>query len=299
MNVQTMVPRMSGVFNARPAYRPDIDGLRALAVSMVLIYHAFPTWLPAGFLGVDVFFVISGFLITQLVSGALRAGTFSLLQFYQRRVRRIVPALLLILGSCAAFGWFILTPAELQDLGGAIRWSAPFLANSYFANSSGYFQGASSGSPLLHLWSLGVEEQFYLCWPVLLIAAVRQGVTASVLRAIIAVSLAISIWGAWDSPGVHFFKLASRMWELAAGGLQKLRAIAVAAGAEVVDPADTLCDTLRCTTVTPRGTPLYMDSNHLRPFFARSSALFLDEMLLHESAVPATPGANAMSALSK
>jgi hypothetical protein len=85
----------------------------------------------------------------------------------------------------------------------------------------------------------------------------------------------------------------------AAPVVQKLRAIAVAAGAEVVDPADTLCDTLRCTTVTPRGTPLYMDSNHLRPFFVRSSALFLDEMLLHESAVPAPPGSNAMSALSK
>ena len=233
MNVQTMVPRMRGVFNARPAYRPDIDGLRAVAVGMVLIYHAFPTWLPAGLLGVDVFFVISGYLITQLVSVALHAGTFSLLEFYRRRVRRIVPALLLTLGMCAAFGWFVLTPVELENLGGAIRWSAPFLANSYFANSTGYFQVAASSSPLLHLWSLGVEEQFYLCWPVLLIAAVRQGVTAPVLRAIIAVSLAISIWGAWDSPDAHFFKLACRIWELAAGGLLALR---VAATPDVKHP---------------------------------------------------------------
>ena len=218
-----MVPRTPGVFNAGHAYRPDIDGLRAIAVGVVLLYHAFPTLLPGGFIGVDVFFVISGYLITQLVTEDLRPGTFSLRVFYERRVRRIVPPLLLILTLCAAFGWYSMTPVELETLGNTIEWSAAFLANSYFAGAAGYFESTSYSSPLLHLWSLGVEEQFYLVWPLLLIAAGRQRVTAPVLQAIIGTSLAISIWGAWDSPNTHFFRLACRAWELAAGGLLAVR----------------------------------------------------------------------------
>jgi peptidoglycan/LPS O-acetylase OafA/YrhL len=223
MVCQTMVPRTRSVFNASTAYRPDIDGLRAVAVSVVLIYHAFPTFLPGGFIGVDVFFVISGYLITRLVTVELRAGTFSLRAFYERRVRRIVPPLLLVLVLCATFGWIIMTPIELQVLGSTIGWSASFLANAFFAASNGYFENASYSSPLLHLWSLGVEEQFYLIWPILLIAAVRRGVTARVLGAIIGTSLAISIWGAWDSPDIHFYRLSCRAWELAAGGLLALQ----------------------------------------------------------------------------
>jgi peptidoglycan/LPS O-acetylase OafA/YrhL len=223
MGSQSMLPRTPNVFNVGHAYRPDIDGLRAVAVSAVLLYHAFPTLLPGGFIGVDVFFVISGYLITQLVTNELRPGTFSLRAFYERRVRRIVPPLLLVLALCGAFGWFIMTPLELEVLGNTIKWSAAFLANSYFAGSAGYFESTSYSSPLLHLWSLGVEEQFYLVWPLLLIAAARQRVTAPVLHALIGTSLAISIWGAWDSPNIHFFRLACRVWELAAGGLLAVR----------------------------------------------------------------------------
>src|ERR1700675_1487781 len=158
-------------------YRPDIDGLRAVAVGVVVAYHAFPKFLAGGFIGVDVFFVISGYLITPLVLTSLQAGTFRLSEFYRRRVRRIVPALLLVMLTCCLFGWLLLLPSELQSLGKSMSWSAPFLANLYFARNGGYFDKAADLNPLLHLWSLGVEEQFYIFWPVLLMLAVKRRVT--------------------------------------------------------------------------------------------------------------------------
>jgi peptidoglycan/LPS O-acetylase OafA/YrhL len=200
-------------------YRPDIDGLRAVAVGVVVAYHAFPKFLAGGFIGVDVFFVISGYLITQLVLTHLQAGTFSLREFYRRRVRRIVPALLVVMAACCLFGWLLLLPSELQSLGKSLSWSAPFLANLYFARNGGYFDKAAELNPLLHLWSLGVEEQFYLVWPVLLMLAVRRRVTLGVLIGVIATSLGISIWGAWYHPRLSFYHPAPRMWELALGGI--------------------------------------------------------------------------------
>jgi peptidoglycan/LPS O-acetylase OafA/YrhL len=200
-------------------YRPDIDGLRAVAVAVVIAYHAFPKFLAGGFIGVDVFFVISGYLITQLVLTSLQAGAFSLGEFYRRRVRRIVPALLLVMSACCLFGWLWLLPSELQWLGNSMSWCAPFLANLYFARNGGYFDKAAELNPLLHLWSLGVEEQFYLIWPVLLMLAVKRRVTLGVLAAVIATSLGISIWGAWYAPRPHFFLPAPRVWELAIGGI--------------------------------------------------------------------------------
>lgn len=212
---------------ARPApardsalhYRPDIDGLRAVAVGVVVAYHAFPKFLAGGFIGVDVFFVISGYVITQLVLTNLQAETFRLGEFYRRRIRRIVPALLLVMMTCCLLGWLLLLPSELQTLGKSMSWSAPFLANLYFARNGGYFDKAAELNPLLHLWSLGVEEQFYLVWPVLLMLAVRRRVTLGVLIAVIATSLGISIWGAWHAPRPYFYHPASRMWELAVGGI--------------------------------------------------------------------------------
>jgi peptidoglycan/LPS O-acetylase OafA/YrhL len=200
-------------------YRPDIDGLRAVAVVLVVAYHAFPSFRTGGFVGVDVFFVISGYLITQLILTGLQAGTFSPVEFYRRRVRRIIPALLVVMTACGIFGWLVLLPTELEWLGKSISYSASFLANMFFARTGGYFDKAAELNPLLHLWSLGVEEQFYLVWPVLLILAVRHGVTLRVLLAVIATSLAISIWGAWYAPTQHFYYPASRAWELAAGGM--------------------------------------------------------------------------------
>lgn len=203
-------------------YRPDIDGLRAVAIVSVIVYHAFPGVLPGGFLGVDVFFVISGYLITQLILRQMRQQSFSLAEFYRRRARRILPALLVVLVASALFGWFALLPEELKWLGRAIAWSAPFMANLFFArvgDYGGYFDPGSAISPLIHLWSLGVEEQFYLAWPVLLLLAGRARMTVRTLSAVIVVSLALSIWGEWVRPAQSFYLPISRAWELAGGGL--------------------------------------------------------------------------------
>ncbi len=200
-------------------YRPDIDGLRGLAVGLVVAYHAFPRFRSGGFVGVDVFFVISGYLITLLVLSGLQTGTFSLIEFYRRRVRRIVPALLVVVTACCIFGWLLLLPSELRALGSSIKWCALFLANLFFAQTGGYFDPVAESNPLLHLWSLGVEEQFYLVWPVLLTFAVRRGVTMRVLGTLVAASLGLSIWSAWIGPTPHFYNPATRAWELAVGGL--------------------------------------------------------------------------------
>jgi peptidoglycan/LPS O-acetylase OafA/YrhL len=200
-------------------YRPDIDGLRGVAVGLVVAYHAFPNLRTGGFIGVDVFFVISGYLITQLVLSGLQRGTFSLSEFYRRRVRRIVPALIVVMMACCIVGWFLLLPSELKWLGNSVRWCVPFLANFYFARTGGYFDRVAEFNPLIHLWSLGVEEQFYLAWPVLLIFAVRRGVTMRVLGAVTGISLAYSIWSGWHGLSPHFYNPASRAWELAVGGM--------------------------------------------------------------------------------
>jgi peptidoglycan/LPS O-acetylase OafA/YrhL len=206
--------------DAALTYRPDIDGLRAVAVGLVVAYHAFPQLRTAGFIGVDIFFVISGYLITQIILSGLHSGTFSLGAFYRRRVRRIVPALLVILGACCLLGWLTLFSGELRRLGRSISWCAPFLANMFFARmGNGYFDRGLEPTPLLHLWSLGVEEQFYFAWPVLMMVVVQQGVTMRALIAVTVVSLAISIWGIWHAPLQYFYLPSSRAWELAAGGL--------------------------------------------------------------------------------
>jgi peptidoglycan/LPS O-acetylase OafA/YrhL len=200
-------------------YRPDIEGLRGLAVALVVAYHAFPNLRSGGFIGVDVFFVISGYLITQLILSGLQRGTFSLSEFYRRRVRRIVPALLVVMTACFIVGWLMLLPSELRWLGKSIAWCAPFLANLYLARTAGgYFDPVAELNPLLHLWSLGVEEQFYLVWPVLLILTVKHGVAMRFLAAVIATSLAFSIWSAWNGTP-HFYHPATRAWELAVGGM--------------------------------------------------------------------------------
>ena len=213
---------------AAAAYRPDIDGLRAVAILLVVAYHVFPRQLPGAFIGVDVFFVISGYLITQLILLGLQDRTFSLWGFYQRRVRRIVPALLLILAACFVFGWFVLLPGGFSWFGRSLAWCAAFLANVFFATNTRYFEPWADYNPLLHLWSLGVEEQFYLVWPLLLLLATRYGVTRPVLRAVIATSLVISIWGTRYAPASHFYLPGSRAWELAVGGWLAARQLGTA-----------------------------------------------------------------------
>ncbi len=154
----------------KTAYRPDIDGLRAIAVMSVVLFHAFPEWIPGGFIGVDVFFVISGFLISGMLFDQAAQGRIDLIDFYARRIRRIFPALIVVLAASLIVGWLIFLPADLVRLGKSTIASAAFAANFYFWFQSGYFSPDAHTFPLLHMWSLGVEEQFYIAWPLLIIA---------------------------------------------------------------------------------------------------------------------------------
>ena len=151
-----------------PKYRPDIDGLRAIAVLSVVGFHAFPSWVNGGFIGVDVFFVISGFLISGIIYENLDKGEFTFREFYARRIRRIFPALIVVMTACFAFGWFSLLADEYKQLGKHIAGGATFISNLLLWQESGYFDNSAETKPLLHLWSLGIEEQFYIIWPLLL-----------------------------------------------------------------------------------------------------------------------------------
>ncbi len=150
-------------------YRPDIDGLRAVAVICVVVSHAFPDFLPGGFVGVDIFFVISGFLISTIVMDNLSKNRFSLVDFYSRRIRRLFPSLLLVILSVLLIGWFSLLADEYKQLGKHVAGGAGFVSNFILINESGYFDNSSDTKPLMHLWSLCVEEQFYIIWPFLLL----------------------------------------------------------------------------------------------------------------------------------
>ena len=230
------------------AYRPEIDGLRAIAVLSVLAYHAFPTVLPGGFIGVDVFFVISGFLITSILAGELAEGRYSLAGFYARRILRIFPALALVLWACLVIGWHTLLADEYKLLGKHVAAGAGFVANFAFWFEAGYFDRASELKPLLHLWSLGIEEQFYIVWPLLLWAVWRyapgasgsgagqgtaDGATglADTVRprglrrlglAFALISFAFACWAVAIDRVQAFYSPLSRTWELMAGALLAL-----------------------------------------------------------------------------
>lgn len=209
---------MTNRSNPHVAYRGDIDGLRAFAVVSVLIFHAFPQYLPGGFVGVDVFFVISGYLITSIILKALDAGEFSFRQFYARRIRRIFPALLVVVLSTLLAGWYVLLPGEYAELAKHSVAGLGFVANVAYWLESGYFDTAAELKPLLHLWSLGVEEQFYLAWPLLLIAAWKLRLAFWVLMLLAFVSsftVNIALSGS-DSASAYFLPFG-RAWELLAG----------------------------------------------------------------------------------
>lgn len=159
---------MNSYIRADPKRRQDIDGLRALAIILVVGFHAFPEMLQIGFIGVDIFFVISGFLITSIICKKLAAGQFSFLEFYSKRVRRIFPALILVLFSSLCFGWFALFSGEYFLLAKHIIGGALSIENFLLWDEAGYFDSSGELKPLMHLWSLGVEEQFYLLWPIFL-----------------------------------------------------------------------------------------------------------------------------------
>lgn len=200
------------------AYRPDIDGLRAVAVSLVVAFHAFPEYLPGGFVGVDIFFIISGYLISSIILGDLRRGHFSFTGFYARRVRRIFPALLFVLALCAGAGWFLLLPDEYQQLGKHIAGGAGFVANIVLWTESGYFDAAADLKPLLHLWSLGIEEQFYFLWPLLLWFAWKRRFNPLWLALLLTlVSFGWNIIKIGDDPVGTFYLPQTRFWELMSG----------------------------------------------------------------------------------
>jgi peptidoglycan/LPS O-acetylase OafA/YrhL len=209
----------------RLAYRPDIDGLRAIAIGTVVLYHAFPGFLPGGFIGVDIFFVISGVLISGIVFTEMQVNRFSFIQFYVRRICRIFPALALVLTLTCAVGWLWLLPADWLRLGQEVRGGAFFFANFVFLNQAGYFDQASVQKPLLHLWSLAIEEQFYLAWPLAVFLVYRNRIALGTLiwSGLIG-SFVLNVVLVATEPVATFYMPATRAWELLVGCLLAYRA---------------------------------------------------------------------------
>lgn len=201
-----------------PKYRPDIDGLRAIAVLSVVGFHAFPRFIQGGFVGVDIFFVISGFLISTIIFENLERNSFSFLEFYSRRIKRIFPALLIVLIVSYAAGWFILFADEYRQFGKHVIGGAGFISNILLLRESGYFDSGVDSKPLLHLWSLGIEEQFYIAWPLLLWAGWRQKFNWLALVVVIAtVSFILNIWQIKSNATIAFYSPQTRFWELLIG----------------------------------------------------------------------------------
>jgi peptidoglycan/LPS O-acetylase OafA/YrhL len=230
-------------------YREDVDCLRAVAVLFVIGFHWQIAGLSGGFAGVDVFFVISGYLITKLIAGELFAGTFSFAGFYLRRARRILPALYAIVFVSAIAGWFVLLPPGMLDLGRSAVSVFLFAFNILFWRETGYFDQPAAGKPLLHTWSLSVEEQFYLVVPALLSLLVRKyrerpPLIAVALAAVALLSFALSCWLTTHAPSAAFYLSPGRAWEFLLGSSlllverktagPVLRAIAFVAGAAMI-----------------------------------------------------------------
>src|SRR3984957_14329216 len=200
-------------------YRPDIDGLRAVAVLLVVLFHAFPEAMRGGFIGVDIFFVISGFLITGIIVRELDQKRFSLVTFYNRRIRRIFPALIVVLGVTLVLGWLWMLPAVYAQLSSDVFASAAFFANIALLLQSGYFDVESARKPLLHLWSLGIEEQFYLFWPLILMLLARLRLNLLGAASVIGVaSFVLNLALIGSNPVATFYLPFTRAWELLAGG---------------------------------------------------------------------------------
>jgi peptidoglycan/LPS O-acetylase OafA/YrhL len=203
----------------RVAYRADLDGMRAVSISLVVGYHALPWLVPGGFVGVDVFFVISGFLITRIILTEAKAGTFSLMKFYSRRIRRIFPALIVVLAVTYMIGWFILLPDGFSRLGENVAAGVAFVSNLFLLRQNGYFASEATENPLLHLWSLGIEEQFYIFWPPILLMIFGSRRRHFWMIAIAAVSFGASLMIFFGYKESSFYSPISRAWELLAGGI--------------------------------------------------------------------------------
>ena len=200
-------------------YRAEIDGLRALAVLPVILFHAGFEWFSGGFVGVDVFFVISGYLITTIIISEMAEGKFSIANFYERRARRILPALFFVMAICIPFAWFWLAPSDLVKFGHSLIAVSTFSSNFLFWSEAGYFGGPAELKPLLHTWSLAVEEQYYILFPIFIILTWRLGIRwiLIILSFIFILSLGVSQWGAYKIPSANFYLLPTRGWELLIG----------------------------------------------------------------------------------
>ncbi len=213
-------PNTSVDTGVHPKYRPDIDGMRAIAVMSVVLFHAFPQWIPGGFIGVDVFFVISGYLISTIIYGSFNRNIFSFAEFYARRIKRIFPPLLLVLSASYIFGWFTLYPGELQQLGKHIAGGATFTSNLLLWDESGYFDTSAEIKPFLHLWSLGIEEQFYIFWPLTVWVAWKARLNILTISVIVALlSFSWNVTHLTDDPSSVFYMPQTRIWELLIGSI--------------------------------------------------------------------------------
>ncbi len=211
---------------SQTSYRRDIDGLRALAVIAVVLFHAGAFGMQGGFVGVDIFFVISGYLITSIIAGDLAEQKFSVVEFYERRIRRIVPALVVMMAMSTLVSVVILPPQQLASFGRSEAAASAFFANIAFARHTGYFAGTEAAMPLLHTWSLGVEEQFYIIWPLILAACYRAGLEQGLKALVVLLGLASLVFSEWSVAGGHsertFYLLQSRAWELMLGAVLAL-----------------------------------------------------------------------------
>lgn len=202
-------------------YRPEIDGLRALAVVPVILFHAGFESFSGGFVGVDVFFVISGYLITTILVEDIENNRFSIANFYERRARRILPALFFVMIVCIPFAWMWMLPSQMKDFSQSLVAVSLFASNILFWRETGYFAASSEVNPLLHTWSLAVEEQYYLLFPVFLYLAWRLGKSRAFWMIVVfaAVSFFLSEWGWRNSPSANFYLAPTRAWELFAGSI--------------------------------------------------------------------------------
>jgi peptidoglycan/LPS O-acetylase OafA/YrhL len=201
-------------------YRREIDGLRALAVLPVILFHSGFHLFAGGFVGVDIFFVISGYLITSIILGEMRKGKFSIARFYERRAKRILPVLFVMILVCIPFAWFFMLPHQIKDFSKSLIATATYSSNIYFYLSTDYFNELAELQPLLHTWSLAVEEQYYVVFPLILIVAWRFGEKA-ILAALVSISVlsfGLATWGAIHWPSAAFYLLPTRAWQLLLGG---------------------------------------------------------------------------------
>jgi peptidoglycan/LPS O-acetylase OafA/YrhL len=211
-------------------FRKDINGLRAIAVIAVVLFHFNPAWMPGGFAGVDVFFVISGFLMTGIIFRGIEQENFSILKFYVARGNRIIPALAVLCLVLLVFGWFYLTPLEYKALGKHVGGSMVFLSNAMFWGESGYFDTASHGKWLLHTWSLSAEWQFYIIYPLMLVI-MRKLMSVKVMKATVLIGTVLGfifcVFATYTWPNAAYYLLPTRAWEMMIGGVAYLYPIAL------------------------------------------------------------------------